>query len=87
MKFLQVITIVLLLLNLIYTGSILRETIAPDPTIAQIQELKEHTMIRDTQLIQSILMLHHEAGLHEAGQEFMCPICDQIKKQMQMVSK
>ena len=87
MKFLQIFTIVLLLANLIYTGSILRETLAPDPTIAQIQELKEHTMIRDTQLIQAVLMLHHEAGLHDIGEEFMCPMCDQIKKQMQMVSK
>lgn len=87
MKFLQVITIVLLLVNLIYTGYILRETFTPDPTIAQVQELKEHTMIRDTQLIQAVLMLHHEARLHDLGKEFMCPMCDQIKKQMQMVSK
>lgn len=87
MKFLQVITIVLLLFNLIYTGSILRETMNPDPTFEQIQTLQEHTMIRDTQLLQSVLILHHALEIHDIGQEPMCPVCKDLKRQMQMVSK
>ena len=52
--------------------------VAPDP---EIKVIKEHSMIRDTQLFRGILMIHHQVGVHTPGKQPMCPICEQMKNQ------
>ena len=51
--------------------------VAPDP---EIKVIKEHTRIRDTQLFQAILAIHHQVGIHTPGKQPMCPICEKMKK-------
>ena len=34
-----------------------------------------HARIRDTQILQAILMTHHQLGIHKPGSQPMCPMC------------
>ena len=49
--------------------------IAPDPG-NNIKTLQEQTMMRDTQLLQGILMIHHDREMHVPGTQQLCPLCD-----------
>jgi hypothetical protein len=40
-----------------------------------LKELPEHSRLRESQLLQSILIIHHEMGIHKAGQQQFCPMC------------
>ena len=48
-------------------------TIQPDPRLAEFQV---QSMMRDTQLLQGILMIHHDREMHPAGTQQLCPLCD-----------
>ena len=50
--------------------------VAPDPG-NNIRLLQQQTMMRDTQLLQGILMIHHDREMHPAGKQDMCPLCDE----------
>ena len=49
--------------------------VAPHP---EIKILQEQTMMRDTKMMEGILMTHHQIGLHKPGEQPMCPICEQM---------
>ena len=34
-----------------------------------------HARLRDTQIMQAILMTHHRLGIHKPGYQSMCPMC------------
>jgi hypothetical protein len=42
-----------------------------------LKDMPKHSMLRDSQLLQSILMIHHQIGIHEPGQQEFCPMCTQ----------
>ena len=50
--------------------------VAPDPG-NNMRLLQQQTMMRDTQLLQGILMIHHDREMHPAGKQDMCPLCDE----------
>tara|TARA_R100000008_G_scaffold84430_2_gene71780 strand:+ start:2636 stop:2857 length:222 start_codon:yes stop_codon:yes gene_type:complete len=56
--------------------------VAPDPAL---REIKEHSMMRDTQLLQGILMIHHDRGMHPPGTQVLCPLCDNQEKQLKSI--
>ena len=33
-------------------------------------------VVRDTQIMQGILMTHHKLGIHPPGKQDMCPLCE-----------
>ena len=35
-----------------------------------------HARLRDTQIMQAILMTHHQLGIHKPGSQPMCPMCE-----------
>tara|TARA_Y100000361_G_scaffold153800_1_gene176682 strand:- start:5171 stop:5476 length:306 start_codon:yes stop_codon:yes gene_type:complete len=45
------------------------------PISTDLQELPIHSKLRDTQMMQAILMTHHQLGIHEPGSQPMCPMC------------
>lgn len=45
------------------------------PIAQDLQEMPLHVRLRDTQIIQAILMVHHQIGIHEPGVQTMCPMC------------
>tara|TARA_Y100001938_G_scaffold126667_1_gene178821 strand:+ start:274 stop:570 length:297 start_codon:yes stop_codon:yes gene_type:complete len=49
--------------------------VTPDPG-NDMKILQEQTMMRDTQLLQGILMIHHDRDMHPAGTQQLCPLCD-----------
>ena len=49
--------------------------IAPDPG-NNMRILQEQTMMRDTQLLQGVLMIHHDREMHIPGTQQLCPLCD-----------
>lgn len=49
--------------------------VAPDPG-NDMKILQEQTMMRDTQLLQGILMIHHDREMHPVGTQQLCPLCD-----------
>lgn len=87
MKALQFLTLGMLAINIFYTASILREVYYPNQIMAEIQKLQEHTMIRDTETLKTILEIHHELKIHKMGEDSMCPKCFEIIQQMQLVSE
>ena len=85
MKFFKCAVYIIFLLtlaNLAFSAYMFRELrkpniiVAPDPAL---REIKEHSMMRDTQLLQGILMIHHQVGVHTPGKQPMCPICEQMQ--------
>ena len=47
------------------------------PISAELQQLPIHSKLRDTQIIQAILMTHHRLGIHKPGSQPMCPMCQE----------
>ena len=60
--------------------------VAPDPG-NNMRLLQEQTMMRDTQLLQGILMIHHDREMHPAGKQEMCPLCDEYNRSKNMMVK
>ncbi len=42
-----------------------------------LKELPLHSRLRDSQIMQAILMSHHQLGIHEPGTQPMCPMCQE----------
>ena len=82
MRFFKCAAYVLFLLgvgNLAFNLYMFRELREPNIIVAPNPETKmmhEYSTIRDTQLLQAILMVHHDRGIHEPGKQKMCPLCD-----------
>jgi len=47
------------------------------PISEDLQELPLHARLRDSQIMQAILMTHHQLGIHEPGTQPMCPMCQE----------
>ena len=47
--------------------------IPPNP---MIEQTLANGMVRDTQIMQGILMTHHKLGIHPPGKQSMCPMCE-----------
>ncbi len=45
------------------------------PISKDLKDLPLHSRLRDSQIIQAILMTHHQIGVHEPGSQPMCPMC------------
>ena len=45
------------------------------PIEEDLRELPLHARLRDSQIMQAILMTHHQLGIHQPGSQPMCPIC------------
>jgi len=45
------------------------------PMSEDLKDLPLHTRLRDSQIMQAILMTHHQLGIHEPGSQPMCPMC------------
>ena len=80
------------LCNLGFSGYMFKELkepnviVAPDPG-NNLKTLQEHTMMRDTQLLQGILMIHHDREMHKPGEQTLCPLCDEFKQDARLVNK
>ena len=57
--------------------------VSPDP---EMRTLQQQTMMRDTQLLQGILMIHHDTGIHKPGEQMLCPLCDEFKQNSKLVN-
>ncbi len=49
------------------------------PISTDLQELPIQAKLRDTQIMQAILMTHHQLGIHNPGSQPMCPMCQNSK--------
>ena len=49
------------------------------PIPEDLKELPLHARLRDSQIMQAILMTHHQLGIHEPGSQPMCPMCQGIQ--------
>ncbi len=58
--------------------------IAPDPGNS-MKTFQEHSIIRDTQLLQGILMIHHDRDMHKPGDQMLCPLCDEFRQNSKLV--
>jgi len=45
------------------------------PIEEDLRELPLHARLRDSQIMQAILMTHHQLGIHKPGSQPMCPMC------------
>ncbi len=45
------------------------------PISEDLKDLPLHTRLRDSQIMQAILMTHHQLGIHKPGSQPMCPMC------------
>ena len=45
------------------------------PIEKDLRELPLHARLRDSQIMQAILMTHHQLGIHKPGSQPMCPMC------------
>ena len=89
MKFFKCAAYVLFFLgigNLAFNCYMLNELKKPNVIVAPNLELKSelkaiHEMgtMRDTQIMQGILMTHHRIGIHAPGKQRMCPLCEQAE--------
>ena len=80
------------LCNLGFSAYMFRELREPNIIVASdpgnsIKVLQEQSMMRDTQLLQGILMIHHDRNMHKPGDQMLCPLCDQFKKDSKLVQK
>jgi len=57
--------------------------IPPNP---MIEQTLMNGMVRDTQIMQGILMTHHKLGIHQPGTQDMCPTCEQIKNNPNVIT-
>ena len=48
--------------------------IPPNP---MLEQTLGNGIVRDTQIMQGILMTHHKLGIHPPGKQSMCPLCEQ----------
>tara|TARA_R110000824_G_scaffold227812_2_gene415663 strand:- start:703 stop:999 length:297 start_codon:yes stop_codon:yes gene_type:complete len=46
------------------------------PIPENLKDLPAETRSRESQIMQGILILHHEAGIHQPNKQPMCPMCD-----------
>ena len=42
-----------------------------------LKNLPEHSQMRESQVMQGVLMIHHVLKIHPAGKHPMCPMCRQ----------
>ena len=47
------------------------------PISEDLKELPLHARLRDSQIMQAILMTHHQIGVHKPGSQPMCPMCQE----------
>jgi fructose-1,6-bisphosphatase/sedoheptulose 1,7-bisphosphatase-like protein len=47
------------------------------PISEELRDMPTYARIRDTQIMQAILMTHHQLGIHETGSQPMCPMCQE----------
>ena len=45
------------------------------PMSEDLKDMPLHTRLRDSQIMQAILMTHHQLGIHKPGSQPMCPMC------------
>ena len=45
------------------------------PLSEELRNMPIHARLRDTQIMQAILMTHHQVGIHKPGSQPMCPMC------------
>tara|TARA_Y100001938_G_scaffold151090_1_gene245873 strand:- start:5741 stop:5983 length:243 start_codon:yes stop_codon:yes gene_type:complete len=45
------------------------------PISEDLKNLPLHARLRDSQIMQAILMTHHQLGVHKPGSQPMCPMC------------
>ena len=45
------------------------------PLPEELRNMPIHARFRDTQIMQAILMTHHQVGIHKPGSQQMCPMC------------
>ena len=45
------------------------------PLPEELRDMPIHARLRDTQIMQAILMTHHQLGIHKPGSQPMCPMC------------
>jgi len=93
MKFFKCAAYVLftiMLCNLGFNAYMFRELKKSDVIITSdpaVQLLRQESAMRDTQLLQGILMIHHDRSIHQPGSQQMCPVCEAIKQNGQIVKK
>lgn len=49
------------------------------PISKDLKDLPLHSRLRESQIIQAILMTHHQIGVHEPGSQPMCPSCQKTE--------
>ena len=49
------------------------------PLPEELRDMPIHARLRDTQIMQAILMTHHQLGIHKPGSN-QCVLCVQIQK-------
>ena len=50
-----------------------------------LKNLPEHSQMRESQVMQGVLMIHHVLKIHPAGNHPMCPMCRQGPKMQAIV--
>jgi len=76
------------LCNLGFSAYMYRELTKPNIIVSpnpEMRTLQEQTMMRDTQLLQGILMIHHDRDMHKPGDQMLCPLCDEFKQNSKLV--
>ena len=73
------------LCNLGFSAYMFRELREPNIIVAP-KVLQEQSMMRDTQLLQGILMIHHDRDMHKPGDQMLCPLCDEFKQNSKLVN-
>ena len=66
--------------NLAFNCYMSRELKKPNVIVAppELKAIHEMGTMRDTQIMQGILMVHHQVGIHDPGKQKMCPLCEQM---------
>ncbi len=88
MNFFKNAVYVLVFINLVslgFNGWMYKELHEPDIIMASdptLHTLIEECRARDTHILKAILLTHHRLGIHQPGQQDMCPACDDLKEQM-----
>lgn len=88
MNFFKNAVYVLVFINLVslgFNGWMYKELHEPDIIMASdpaLQTLIQESRSRDTHILKAILLTHHRLGIHQPGQQDMCPACEEIREQM-----
>ena len=86
MNFFKNAVYVLVFINLVslgFNGWMYKELHEPDIIMASdpaLHTLIEECRARDTHILKAILLTHHRLGIHQPGQQDMCPACEEIRK-------